>query len=242
MKLEYFIQKFEELFPEHRRDKPRGFWEKIKLFRAFNDPCPDVEGMASLRKLHLLNLAVSFLPTNGEECYLEVGTYRGKSLIAAMVGNLNRTAVACDNFSEFTSSATESVSIFQKNLAKYELSDNVHFYNEDFKALFEKWQSYNLPPVGVYFYDGAHDDLNQYEAIRAVEPILANEALVIIDDWRFAEDSGSYAEVATRRAIAESPNTWHIQWILPARRNGDLDMWWNGVAVLRFSRKPDAPQ
>lgn len=239
MQLECFIEKFEAVFPEHRRSKPSGLWERIKLFRAFSDPCPDVAGMASLRKLQLLNLAVSFLPADGDECYLEVGTYQGKSLIAALVGNINRMAVACDNFSEFTASATESVSILQKNLASYGLSESVRFYNEDFLTLFEKWQTYKLPPVGVYFYDGAHDELSQYEAIRAVEPILANEALVIIDDWRYAEDSGSYAEAATRRAIAESPNTWRIQWVLPARYNGDLAMWWNGVVVLLFSRNLD---
>jgi predicted O-methyltransferase YrrM len=237
LKIESFIEKFESVFPEHRRNKPSGLLDRIKLFRAFHDPCPDIEGMASLRKLQLLNLAVSLLPPNGDECYLEVGTYRGKSLIAAMFGNHNRTAIACDNFSEFTTSPTESVSILQNNIAKYKLSENVRFYNEDFKNLFEKWPTYNLPPVGVYFYDGAHDDLNQYEAIHAVESILANEALVIIDDWRHAEDSRSYAEVATRRAIAESPYTWHIQWELPARHNGDQAMWWNGVAVLLFSRK-----
>ncbi len=237
MKLESFIQKFEEVFPEHRRNKPSGLLDKIKLFGAYNDPCPEIVGMASLRKLQLLNLAVSFLPPNGEECYLEIGTYHGKSLIAAMVGNLNRMAIACDNFSEFTSSETESESILRKNLANYDLTENVRFYNEDFKNLFEKWQTYKLPPVGVYFYDGAHDELSQYEAIRVVEPILANEALIIIDDWRYAEDSGSYAEVATRRAIAESPNTWRIQWLLPARHNGDLGMWWNGVAVLSFLKK-----
>jgi predicted O-methyltransferase YrrM len=236
LKLETFIEKFETIFPEQRRNSPSGLWEKLNIFGKFHDPCPKVEGMASLRKLQLLNLAVSFLPVDGTECYLEVGTYQGKSLIAAMAGNLNRPAVACDNFSEFTESPAESLAILQKNLAIYDLTESVRFYDEDFKTLFEKWQDYHLPQIGVYFYDGAHDDVSQYEAIHQVEPLLANQALVIIDDWRFAKDSGSYAEVATRRAIAESPNTWQIQWILPARYNGDLDMWWNGVAVLGFQR------
>ena len=239
MRLDSFVKRFEAVFPERRRNRPAGLLERIKLFRSFNDPCHDVIGMASLRKLQLLNLAVSFLPTNGEECYLEVGTYYGKSLIAALAGNANRIAVACDDFSEFTPSVSESVSILQKNLARYGFSESVRFYKEGFQTLFERWQTQNLPPVGVYFYDGAHDELSQYEAIRKVEPILANEALVIIDDWRYAEDSGSYAEVATKRAISESRNRWNIEWVLPSRYNGDRAMWWNGVAVLVFTRTSD---
>src|SRR5258708_6387068 len=48
------------------------------------DPCPDVVGMTSPRKSRLLNLAVGFL-CGTPECYAEIGTYQGKSLIAALV-------------------------------------------------------------------------------------------------------------------------------------------------------------
>ena len=88
----------------------------------------------------------------------------------------------------------------------------------------------------MYFYDGAHDELSQYTAIKKIEPILSDEAIVIIDDWRHAQDSSSYAEAGTKRAIMESNFHWDIRWELPARHNGDVDMWWNGVAVLTFRR------
>jgi hypothetical protein len=89
-------------------------------------------------------------------------------------------------------------------------------------------------PVGVYFYDGAHDEKSQYLAIKNVELLLAKEAVVVIDDWRFAEDSRSYAKVGTEKAIAESANDWMMLYELPARYNGDRAMWWNGVCVFAF--------
>ncbi|OPX28569.1 MAG: hypothetical protein B1H08_05700, partial [Candidatus Omnitrophica bacterium 4484_171] len=92
-------------------------------------------------------------------------------------------------------------------------------------------------PIGLYFYDAAHDEKNQYLAIKKVEPFLSKRALVIIDDWRFAEDSQSYAKAGTERAISESNNKWQLLYDLPARFNGDKKMWWNGVAVFKFNRE-----
>ncbi len=201
------------------------------------DSCPDVAGMASIKKLKLLNLAVSCLMKNGNECYLEVGSFQGKSLIAALVGNSHAHAVACDNFSLFDDpNSPKNSDILNQNLARYRLSESVQFFDCDFRKLLTSWNAHQLPRVGVYFYDGAHDEESQFLGVRMVEDLLADNAVVIVDDWRHAKDSESYAEAGTTRAIKDSPNEWSIRHILPARYNGDLEHWWNGVGVLRFKR------
>jgi len=206
------------------------------------DPCPDIVGMASAKKLHLLNRAVSFLPSSAPECYLEVGTYQGKSLVAAMLGNPGRHGVACDNFSLFDDpTKPQNKATLQRHLARYGLSEQVRFFDCDFRELLASWLERGLPPVGVYFYDGAHDELSQYLGIRLAEGVLAEEAIVVVDDWRLAEDSQSFAEAGTRRALAESPHQWKVEHVLPARYNGDIDQWWNGLAVLSFRRRPGTP-
>jgi predicted O-methyltransferase YrrM len=205
--------------------------------RVSDDPCPDVVGMASAKKLKLLNLAVRHLPRDGSECYFEVGTFQGKSLIAAGLGNNGRLLVACDNFSLFDNpSQPKNKELLLNNLQRYNLQHQVRFFDEDFATSATEWQFRNLPPIGVYFYDGAHDEESQYNGIRLVEPLLADSAIVIIDDWRHAMDSDSYAESGTRRALAQSKNNWRIDYILPAKFNGDKALWWNGVAVLSFKR------
>ena len=236
MNTEGFLSAFQKMFSERQRFQPTSRLSvRFRPFQRFKDPCPDVIGMASPKKLKLLNLAVSFLSKDDGECYLEVGTYQGKSLIAALLGNEDRAAIACDNFSEFDSGEDPSnVTILKQNLSKYGLSDRVRLYNEDFLTLFRRWKTENLPSVGVYFYDGAHDESSQYEAIRSVESLLSDRALIIVDDWR--SESGSFAEAGTKRAISQSRHGWSIQWVLPSRYNGDLAMWWNGVAILTFIR------
>lgn len=235
MNTQGFLSAFQKTFSERQTFQPPTRLSRFWPLPKFSDPCPDVLGMASPKKLKLLNLAVSFLSPDNGECYLEVGTYQGKSLIAALLGNDGRAAIACDNFSEFdTPDNPANLTILKQNLSRYGMANNIRLYNEDFRSLFGRWKAENLPAVGVYFYDGAHDEASQCDAIRTVEPLLADQALVIVDDWR--EESGSFAEAGTRRAIQQSPNGWSIRWVLPARYNGDLAMWWNGVAILEFKR------
>lgn len=212
---------------------------KINIsFFGNTDPCPDVYGMASSKKLRLLNLAVSLLLSNQSECYCEIGTFQGKSLVGALMNNQLKCAIACDNFSEFdVMGSPQNQTILKKNLEKYGLAKQIQFFDCNFSRLFSDWKKLNLPPIGVYFYDGAHDEESQFQAIFLAEPFLAVEAIVIIDDWRFAQDSESYAKAGTLRAIGESKNQWLLLHELKAKYNGDRVLWWNGVGVLSFKRK-----
>jgi hypothetical protein len=166
-----------------------------------------------------------------------VGTFQGKSLIAALIGRADVPAVACDNFSLFDAPGSpKNLRILEQNLARYELAGRVRFFDCDFRKLLTSWEALQLPRIGVYFYDGAHDEESQFLGIRLVEGLLADRSVVIVDDWRYAADSQSYAEAGTKRAIRASRNEWSIRHVLPARFNGDREQWWNGVGVLSFER------
>ncbi|MCC6696883.1 MAG: class I SAM-dependent methyltransferase [Candidatus Hydrogenedentes bacterium] len=229
------VKRFRKAFWTHfngsQRNEPhQELW--VPEFSRSLDLCPDVEGKLSLKKQQLLNLAYHLLPPG--EAYLEIGTYHGKSLISAMIGNPPRPTFACDNFSQFD---VNSYDILSANLRRHDLFEAVTFYDCDFLDIFTPER---LPaPIGLYFYDGAHDEESQYRAIKEVEPFLADEALVLVDDWRFAPDSQSYAQAGTLRAVGDSTHAWQLLYDLPARCNGDLAMWWNGVGVLAFQRVAD---
>lgn len=42
-----------------------------------------------------------------------------------------------------------------------------------------------LPPIGLYFLDGAHDYANQYRILVLADPFLAPGALILVDDTNF---------------------------------------------------------
>src|SRR6266498_2198328 len=86
-----------------RMELPRAFGGDLsaphprdRRFRALLD---DVPGMATESKLALLNLAAAHLEPG--EAYLEVGSFKGLSLIGAMLGNQHARFYAVENFVEF---------------------------------------------------------------------------------------------------------------------------------------------
>jgi len=224
MDLQKFKATFEHYFPKKEIGNVSSHFED-KFTRSFFDPCFLVDGFASIKKQMLLKIAFSCL--DADESYFEIGTYTGKTLISALLENEERQCYACDNFTEFTDS--NSFDILMANLDRYELKDQVTFFNTDFRTIMSK--EHLKHPVGLYFYDGAHDYDSQYDGIKLVENLLAPVSLVIVDDWRYAKDSRSYAKKGTEKAISESSRRWEMLCDLPARFNGDHAMWWNGVAV-----------
>ena len=89
MDVERFEQELPRLFerfPESPRPRDRRFEEVLEA----------VPGLARENNLALLNLAAGLLGPG--ESYVEVGSYRGTSLVAAMLGN-DGEFVAIDDFS-----------------------------------------------------------------------------------------------------------------------------------------------
>ena len=54
--------------------------------------------------------------------------------------------------------------------------------------------------VGVYYWDGPHDYDSQLRGMRAVEPWLAPEALILVDDYDWEEVAPGDARLPRRRA------------------------------------------
>lgn len=191
---------------------------------TISDPLSEVEGMASPLKLRLLNSLYSHCNS-----YLEIGTYKGKSLIGAMLYNTKKDRVTCiDNFSEFGG----NLETLLENLNKFNFKNDVEVFDGDFNNIVPKLVRDDHRKYDLYFYDGAHDYGSQFKGIRLVEPLLADEAVVVVDDWRHAPDSLSFAEKGTIDAIAASKRSWVPLLTIPARYNGDMEWGWNGVTVF----------
>ncbi|TVQ97686.1 MAG: hypothetical protein EA399_12375 [Desulfovibrionales bacterium] len=194
------------------------------------DPLPAIQGKTAPKVQRLLQLAVRCLPL--EECYFEVRTFQGKTLISAALFNEDKHLVACDDFSEFQDDPGQAMAILQENIRRFcPPHQRIDFHMADFRHVLSEGRL--SKPIGCYFNDGAHNYRSQFEGLTYVEEHLAHEALVLVDDWRFAPDSRSHARQATLDALARFKRRWEVVYELPARFNGDMAMWWNGLGVLR---------
>src|SRR5918993_1704638 len=97
--------------------------------RRFRAVLADVPGMATENKLALLNLAAAHLEPG--EAYLEVGSFKGLSLIGAMLGNQGRRFYAIESFLEFNLDGDRARPELEANLARWVELDQVRLLEGD---------------------------------------------------------------------------------------------------------------
>jgi len=192
---------------------------------ALSQEVLSLEGMSSPKVRHLLNNLCSLPEVN----YLEVGVWKGSTWIASLYNNSSTvsSAVAIDNWSQFGAPRHQfikSCNFFLKEM-------NYQFVDQDaFKINLNLF----LNPINLYFYDGDHSILSQEKAFTYFNPIFDNSFIAIVDDWNEPE-----TQIGTYAAFDKLNYELLFEVILPARWNGDIDHWWNGVyaAVIRKTSK-----
>ena len=164
-----------------------------------------VPGLTKPNNLALLNLAAACLPDG--ESYVEVGSFRGTSLIAALLDNEGKDVVAVDDFSQFG------------------LSGATIIEGDAFEVL--RSDALSGRTIGVYYYDAAHTYEQQLDGLRLVEPYLATEALLVVDDsdWSFV------AKAIDDYLAGQSRASSLIQ--IDGKDKGS-PAWWEGVHLLAW--------
>ena len=191
----------------------------------------DVEGLSSPRVCNLLHDLVAAM--GEEDVYLEIGTWRGRTLCSAIVGNEGKRCVACDKFrfwGKWTGLGIIAKRKLLRNVARYgEGGAEVTFHHMDSRALFGR----GLVPDGVrvYFYDGDHSYEGTRHGVVSVAPCLRRESYLIMDDWN---------DEAIRRATFDGLDEagLEVAWMRELEGiNGDESGWWNGVGAFYLLRR-----
>lgn len=201
---------------------------KAHIFESKIDcPIHETGGMSGIKTRHLYNNLCSLGPLR----YLEVGSYTGSSLCAALYKNQHVKAWAFDNFSEFDG----PIDKFKNNIERFIPDANLTFKQEDF---FEADLSELENQIDVYLYDGPHEREFHRKAIVKAWPTLAPESIVIIDDWNW-----SWVREGTYQGLldvgASIVKIWEIRhtWDNTHTPEGTRDLeFWNGIAIFVVSK------
>jgi len=214
-----YLDRAPTLFPGDPQDTDPldSSWEVLK---------DRVAGYTSANELAMLNLAVSLMPA--DEAYLEVGTFKGRSMCGTLRGNSDKVFYAMENFMEFGMAGQEARAELMANLATHGEGADVRLLEGDCFDLMARPGALDRP-VGVYFYDGEHTLLAHYLALAVVEPLLADEALVLIDDATWP-----VVQRAHRLFLDRHPG-WTIDATWDAKVEDD-PRWANGLHALTFRR------
>src|SRR6185312_6006566 len=160
---------FLRALPAAFADFPRS---DVPLDRSLRPVLDTVDGLSEENNLALIGLAARHLEPG--EAYVEAGTYRGRSLIAAALAG-EAECVGIDNFS-FDDSDPAAL---QANLERFGVAGRTRMLDGDAVAVLDRA---DLPPVGVFFYDADHSTEATLAAFTAVIPHLAGRALIVADN------------------------------------------------------------
>ncbi len=170
-----------------------------------------------------------------ETCYLEVGVFKGLTLlsVAKEIGDIK--AYGIDNFAYFDKEG-KNYGIVKDRISKLSLN-NVQIINKDYEDALENLETeLGGKKVGVYFIDGPHDYRSQLMCLALIKPFLADNAVIIVDDCNYR-----HVRQANRDFLISHPEfklafqsytKMHPLNLSESDRGNHEKGWWNGVNII----------
>lgn len=176
-----------------------------------------VTGMSTPAYAHVINSICRSMTE--DQLYLNVGCYKGFSLVAGMIGSKCQV-IGIDNFSQFGGPKEECLRNFQAHA-----TDNHAFHDQDYEQYLLSHQG----KIDFYFYDGHHSYDNQYKAMLKANDFLAPGSLVMVDDTNVPD-----VKAATFKALADLGRSYDT-WIDISTAHNKHPTWWNGMLLLEIA-------
>jgi hypothetical protein len=146
----------------------------LELDHKLPDSVRLMSGMSGKKYRYLINNLISFII---DARYLEVGSWKGSTVCAAMHGN--KCKVTC--IDDWSHHGTNNQDFF--NNTKESLSGNI-----DFTVIEKDFRQVDYSSIGkynVYFFDGPHEEKDQYDGVTLAQDALDYEYILIVDDYNF---------------------------------------------------------
>jgi hypothetical protein len=195
----------------------------------------ELDGFSGNKLLYLIHELTNHLCSNNN-IYLEIGVFRGLTLLTNSKKNLNVKCYGIDNFSLFDSNL-ENKNFLLSKIKELNLN-NCNLIDLDYENALDNLKKYiNHSKIGVYFIDGAHDYRSQLVSLLRIKPFLDENSVIIIDDANYPhvrhatnDFLKSHSEFALLfEAYTKShPFNMSKDDYINIAKNG----WWNGVNVI----------
>jgi len=173
--------------------------EEIALWHNYNP----YEGMSTPRIRHLFNnlLNKKLASKHGisNTNYLEIGTWKGSTAVPALYKNDVDNYWLIDDFSQFNGGVLGNP--YSRLLENFQTYLNIvpNLIQQDSFAV--NCAEHNIRDVNFYFYDGEHNEYNQYRALTYFLDSMADEFVFIVDDY-----DGVSPKKGTEAAIQQLTN------------------------------------
>ncbi len=168
-------------------------------------------------------------------CYLEVGVFRGLTLLSVAKAAAEYPVYGIDNFCQFDPKGNNQ-SFVESQIHNLGLN-HVHLINMDFEEALENLNPYIQDrKIGVYFVDGPHDYRSQIMCLELIRPYLADHAVIVVDDSNY-----QHVRQANRDFLVTHPDfklffeaytPCHPNNMPKTLRQDAEHGWWNGLNII----------
>ena len=170
-------------------------------------------------------------------CYLEVGVFRGLTLLSVAKANPSVSCFGVDKYQDhqgkFEESNFNAVHASAKGLGVGNATVITADYEEVLGCLEKHLEGRK---VAVYFVDGAHDYRSQLTCLLFARPYLADKAVIVVDDCNYPHVRQATHDFLTShpeyKLLFEAYTRCHPGNMDPEEMSRARQGWWNGVNIL----------
>jgi len=196
-------------------------------------------GFSGAKILSLLKILAEVIVSK-ETTYLEVGVYRGLSLLSVAGSVPDHEVYGIDNFAFFDKDG-RNLDIINERMNLLNLR-NARIINEDFENALENLEKFTHDKkTGLYFIDGPHDYRSQLMSLLLIKPWLSEDAIIIVDDCNYNHvrqaDRDFLMTNREFKLIFQAYTKAHPENLNAGERKEAEAGWWNGINVI--ARDPD---
>jgi glycosyl transferase family 61/methyltransferase family protein len=179
----------------------------------------DMPRMSTLALASIINRGVAEMER--DDAFVNVGVWKGFSLLSAVVGNSEKTCIGVDNFSEFTGHGPRDA--FMSRFEPFQ-SDVHRFYEMDYREYFA---NVHRERIGFYLYDGHHSYEEQLRGLELAEPFFGANCIVMVDDTNMEAPREATADFIDR-------SDYEYTVLLDETTTANYHpTWWNGVMLFQ---------
>jgi len=193
-----------------------------------------LSGFSGTKIISLLkNLAEIIV--NNEKPYLEVGIYRGLTLLSVAGSVHEHEVYGIDNFAFFDKDG-RNLDIIKERMNILNIR-NARIINEDFENALENLEKF-IPDKkpGLYFIDGPHDYRSQLMSLLLIKQRLSDDAVILVDDsnYRHVRQANRDFLMTNRefKLIFQAYTKAHPDNLKADERKDAETGWWNGINVI----------
>jgi len=195
----------------------------------------ELTGYSGLKLIGALQRLTSVQSDVTGACYLEIGVFRGLTLLSVAAVNPTLPCFGIDNFAFFDRDGKNLGIVTKRRQAMN--ARNAHIINLDYEdALADLGRHAGDLRVVTYFVDGPHDYRSQLMCLQLALPHLHDHAVIVVDDANYNDVRQANRDFLTTHPdyalLFEAYTPCHPSNMtgeqLAAARAG----WWNGVNII----------